>query len=310
MPRTMAALTAALLTLLTVAGCAATAPARGGGDGPLRVVTAFYPLEYLARRIGGPAVTVTELTKPGAEPHDIELNPRQVGDIVDAGLVVYLKGFQPAVDQAVEQEAADRAFDVGTVVDLLPLDAHDPHLPGDEHAEAYGGLDPHVWLDPVRYAQIAAHLGERLAHADPAHATDYTARAAALGTDLDRLHADYAGRLQTCARREIVTSHTAFNYLARRYRLTEIGITGVTPEAEPAPRRLAEVAQQARDTGATTIFFETLVSPKVAQTIADEIGARTAVLDPLEGQPAGDGDYFTVMRANLASLTQALGCTR
>jgi zinc transport system substrate-binding protein len=300
-------LLATLLALSVVAGCgdgAAGSPA----DGKPAVVTAFYPLQFLSERIGGDQVTVSNLTKPGAEPHDVELNPRQVGEINDAALVVYLSGFQPAVDEAVQQGAEDRAFDAGSVVDLLPITAHEEE-PGEEHEEAAGANDPHVWLDPVRFATITDRLGERLAAVDPAHAADYRARAATVHTELDALNEEFATGLKTCARREIVTSHTAFNYLAKRYGLTEIGITGISPEAEPSPQRLAEVAAEARSTGATTIFFETLVSPKVAETIAREVGAKTAVLDPLEGLTEPKSDYFSVMRSNLAALTVALGCT-
>ena len=298
-----ARLPAALLALTVAAGCSpGAAPSGFADDGRLRVVTAFYPLQFLSERIGGDAVTVSQLTKPGAEPHDVELSPRQVGDISDAGLVVYLRGFQPAVDDAVRLEARDRAFDAGSAVELLPYD--------DQDEAAAGGTDPHVWLDPVRYASIAGQVEQRLAAADPAHAADYTARAAAVRAELAALNTEYAQRLRTCARHEIVTSHEAFHYLADRYGLTEVGITGISPEAEPSPGRLAQVADQARKTGTTTIFFETLVSPKVADTLAREIGARAAVLDPIEGLTVPGSDYFSVMRDNLAALTLALGCAR
>ena len=317
-------LLAALLAVSATAGCGAgDAAGAGGGDKP-QVVTAFYPLEFLSREIGGDAVSVSNLTKPGAEPHDVELNPRQVGSISEATLVVYLKGFQPAVDAAVAQEAG-KAFDAASVVELLPATAGPDHEragetgaghdeagaeeAGHEEEAADGAKDPHVWLDPTRFATIAGAVGEQLATADPDHAADHRARAAALRTRLNELDAEFAAKLKTCERREIVTSHTAFNYLARRYDLTEIGITGVSPETEPSPQRLAEVTAEAREHGATTIFFETLVSPKVAETIAREVGATTAVLDPLEGLNEPGADYFSVMRANLAALTGALGCT-
>lgn len=306
MPRRLLAV---LLTLTVATGC--SAQATGSPDGKFSVVTAFYPLEFLSSRIGGDAVTVSNLTKPGTEPHDVELNPRQVGQVADAGLAVHLSGFQPAVDDAIAQEAKGRSFDAATAVDLLPAAEHaEEHAEEgpEEHAEEAGGLDPHVWLDPVRFAAIADKLAERLGQADPAHAADYTARAAALHADLDKLNAEYAAALKTCQRRELVTSHTAFNYLASRYNLTQVGISGISPESEPSPQRLAEVAAEAKSSGTTTIFFETLVSPKVAETIAREVGAKTAVLDPLEGLTEAGSDYFSVMRANLAALTTALGC--
>jgi zinc transport system substrate-binding protein len=307
MMRRLLATTATALLAMAGAGCGAKASGFAA-DGRLDVVTAFYPLQFLSERVGADAVTVSQLTKPGAEPHDVELNPRQVAGISDAGLVVYLQGFQPAVDEAVEQEAADRALDVGATVPLLAAaeDDHE-HVPGEpEHPE--GATDPHVWLDPVRFATIADKLAERLGQADPARAAGYTERARTLHGELAALDTEYATALRTCARRELVTSHTAFRYLADRYRLTEVGITGISPESEPSPQRLAHVAEEARATGTTTIFFETLVSPKVADTIAREVGARTAVLDPLEGLTEPGTDYFSLMRSNLTALTTALGC--
>lgn len=306
-PRRLLAATTAALLVGAAAACGDEASGLGG-DGRIEVVTAFYPLQFLSERVGADAVAVTQLTKPGAEPHDIELNPKQAGQISDAGLVVYLKGFQPAVDEAVQQEAAGKAFDAGAVVELLPAaDGHEDAPDEQEHAD--GAMDPHVWLDPVRFATISDRLAERLGQADPAHAADYTSRARTLHAELDALNTEYTTKLKTCARREIVTSHTAFRYLAARYGLTEVGITGISPESEPSPQRLAQVAEEARATGTTTIFFETLVSPKVADTIAREVGAKTAVLDPLEGLTEPDADYFSVMRGNLTALTTALGCT-
>ncbi|WFE57492.1 metal ABC transporter substrate-binding protein [Micromonospora sp. WMMD712] len=311
----------AAATALVALG-AATACADDGtaGADPQRVdvAAAFYPLQFVAERVGGDAVRVTNLTKPGAEPHDLELTPSQVGEVNRAELIVYLKGFQPAVDEAIAQSDGDRAFDVAGVQPLLAASAggHDHGGEGagqQEHAdeEGNGGKDPHLWLDPTRLAGVADQLAERLGRADPERAADYTARAKTLRADLEKLDADFAAGLKTCQRREIVVSHTAFGYLAERYRLEQVGITGLTPETEPSPQRLAEVAGEAREHGATTIFFETLVSPKVAETIAREIGAQTAVLDPLEGLSADGGgqDYLSVMRTNLQTLRTALSCS-
>jgi zinc transport system substrate-binding protein len=296
----------ALVLLAALTGCGGTS----SDDGKLSVVSAFYPLQFISERVGGDVVSVTNLTKAGAEPHDVELNAGQVGQIADAGLVVYLSGFQPAVDDAVKQNGADRAFDAASAVQLLTAEEADAHAGEEEgHAEESTGTDPHVWLDPTRLATIADKLAERLGQADPDHAADYTSRAAALRAELTTLDSEFTKGLRTCAHREIVTSHTAFHYLADRYDLDQIGITGIDPEAEPSPQRLAAVAAEAKELGATTIFFETLVSPKVAETIAQEVGAETAVLDPLEGLTDENLDYFTVMRGNLATLTKALECS-
>ncbi|MEH0932960.1 metal ABC transporter substrate-binding protein [Micromonospora sp. CPCC 205558] len=306
--RVLAAATT-LLALSAGAGCSTA----GAGADPERVdvVAAFYPLQFLAERIGGDDVRVTNLAKPGAEPHDLELNPSQVGEVSDAELIVYLKGFQPAVDDAVAQNGGDRAFDVTTVQPLLDASAGGHDHEGEEgHTEESGGKDPHVWLDPTRLAGIGDQLAERLGKADPDHAADYTARAATLRADLTTLDSEFKHGLATCQRREIVTSHAAFGYLADRYQLDQVGITGLSPDVEPSPKRLAHVIEEAKEHQATTIFFETLVSPKVAETIAGQVGAQTAVLDPIEGLAAGsNGDYLSVMRTNLRTLQTALSCS-
>jgi zinc transport system substrate-binding protein len=267
-----------------VAGCSG---ASSGSD----VVAAFYPLAYAAERIGGPSLHVDDLTPAGAEPHDLELTPRAVAEIQKAPVVLYLgHGFQPAVSKAVEQAAGQR-------VDVLA------GLPLRTSTGSEEGLtaDPHVWLDPILFARIAKRIGLVL-HRPSAH----------LRRDLVRLDRDYRNGLRSCERREIVTSHAAFGYLAARYHLQQVPITGLTPESEPRPRELARAVQLVRRTHATTVFFETLVSPRLAETVAREVGAHTAVLDPIEGLTATEQEqrlsYLSLMRRNLAALRKALGC--
>lgn len=300
MTRSRPGIAAALLAVLALGLLAPAACTRAGASVPHttgpRVVAGFYPLAWLARRVGGDRISVTDLVKPGAEPHDVELNPRQVTEVADADLVLYLHGFQPATDDAVAAGVRGRALDVARLT---------PGRPDPEHH----GTDPHVWLDPVRMSSLAGAVTDALAAADPAGAGGYRARGAALRADLAALDRAYATGLRDCARREIVTSHAAFGYLADRYHLTQVAISGVTPDAEPTPRRLAHAIDEARRTGAHTIFFETLVSPRVARTVAEAAGARARALDPIEGLPVGStGDYLTFMRANLAELRDALGC--
>jgi zinc transport system substrate-binding protein len=305
-PLTVAVLGLVFAGLAT--GCGAGNPREPGA--PIRVVTGFYPLQYVAQQVGGDRVNVSDLVQPGAEPHDLELSPRQVADVADADLVVYLAGFQPAVDEAVGLDAADSAFDVGTVVALLAAPSQRDRPDASDTETAAGGKDPHLWLDPTRLAGVADSVGQRLATIDPAGAAGYQSRAADLRARLTRLDREYSERLGDCDRRDIVVNHAAFGYLAQRYHLAQIAITGLEPDAEPTPQRLAEVAGAARAHGATTVFFETLVSPAVAKAIAGEVGARTAVLDPIEGLPVGSGeDYESIMRSNLNTLTAALGCS-
>lgn len=274
----------AVLLAVLATGCGGSSPKAGGR---LDVEAAFYPLVYLAQAIGGPDVDVTGLTKAGAEPHEIELSPRQAARLTRADLVVLLKGFQPAVDDAAGQ-GDGRVLDVAKV---QPLEGHDPH----------------VWLDPRRFSAIAEALTDELVRLLPSKEAGIRARAKQLTDDLAALDQDYRAGLTGCARTQIVTSHAAFGYLARAYGLEQVGITGLTPDQEPSPARLAEVARFAQSHHVTTIFFEDLVSPKTAEALADEVGARAQVLSPIESKPKS-GDYLTQMRANLSALRAALGC--
>jgi zinc transport system substrate-binding protein len=300
---------AASVVLLAVTACGAA-----GADGPdagstegLRVTAAFYPVQWAAQRVGGEHVSVHGLTKPGVEPHDLELTPRAVGELAASDVVVYLAGFQPAVDEAVRTQAPDAGFDVSPAADLTLATTAEGH----DHAEAVAARDPHFWLDPVRLEQVATAIGERFATADPAHTADYRARAAALGDDLRALDADFRTGLARCRSHELVTGHAAFGYLAARYGLSQEGIAGVNPDAEPDAATLRELAAHVEQHGVTTVYSEALVDPALAQTLARETGARVAVLDPLEGLTDGSRgrDYLEVMRSNLAVLEQGQGCT-
>lgn len=301
------------LTALSAAACGnstgAAAPTAGSADGPLAVTVGFYPYEFVAQRVGGDDVEVTNLTSPGAEPHDLELSPQQVAGMSETDLVVYSRGFQPAVDEAVDQQASERALDVLTAVDLLEAEEHAEEGEGEEeHAgeEELAG-DPHVWLDPTRLATIAVAVATSLGKVDPERADLFTQRAEELSAELEQLDGDLRTGLASCERKQIVTSHDAFGYLASAYGLEQVSLAGLSPEDEASPKRLAEVATYAKEKGVTTIFFEELVSPKVAQSLAREVGAEAEVLSPLEGPP-DSGDYVSAMRANLESLRTALGC--
>ncbi len=313
---------AVTVTALATTGCGRPEATSAGSSSRTSVAAAFYALEYVVGRVGGDHVDVTGLTKPGLEPHDLELTPRQVGAVVDADLVVYLKGFQPAVDDAVGQGEAAKALDASTVVQMAAEHAdggHEEHAEdehgGDagegagEHAHEGAG-DPHFWLDPTRVATFATAVAKRLAAVDADHAADYTANAERLGGELAALDRDYRDGLRQCERRTFVTSHSAFGYLAERYYLQQVPIAGLSPEVEPSPGRLEEVQDVVRSEDVTTIFYETLTAPDVAESMARDLGVRTDVLDPVEGiTDASPGrDYLAVMRANLDALRKANGC--
>jgi zinc transport system substrate-binding protein len=283
-----------------VAGCG------GGGSktastGKAKVVAAFYPLAEAVRRVGGPHVQVEDLTPAGAEPHDLELRPSQVDDVRTANAVVIMgSGFQPSVERAAHRRPGGHG-----VLEVLPA------VLGDEGR--HEGVDAHVWLDPVLMELLIDQVKGALMPVVPASAKpDLEANASHYRDQVAALDGRYRSGLAQCARKEIVTTHEAFGRLAARYGLTQHAIAGLSPEAEPTPARIAELADLVRTHGVTTIFTEELVSPRVAQALAREAHVRTDVLSPIEGltsteRKAGD-NYLSLMDRNLGKLRAALGC--
>lgn len=323
-------------TLMTITACGTS----GGGaddsgvspaDADLTVVTGVYPLEWLAREIGGDGVAVTQLTEPGTEPHDLELTGRQVGEVSEADIAFYVEGLQPAVDDAVAQEAPDSALDVGEIVHLRPASGEDEHAE-DDHAEDdhghsheeegeeehaaeeehdHGEHDPHFWLDVDLMAETARALGDRMSEVDPEGADTYEQGVESVTADLEAIGQEYEEGLASCDKHDVVVGHTAFTYLTEAYGLEQVGVSGVDPDTEPSPSQIAAITDIVRERDITTVFTEPLMPAETADTIAAETGAEVRVLDPLEGvtdDSPGD-DYPSIMRGNLAALTDALGCS-
>lgn len=306
----VALVAAAGLGLGTLTACSG-ANAAGNTD-KFDVVASFYPMAFLAEQIGGDHVNVTSLTEPGQEPHDLEISAKQTAQLQESDAVLYLKNLQPSVDDAVAQSEVKTKIDAAS---LTTLEKHGNEVGGhaaehDDHEdEELSGLDPHIWLDPVRYAQVAEGVGKAFEKADPDHAADYEKNTATLVKKLDALHTEFEDGLADTKTKVFVTTHAAFGYLAERYGLTEEAINGLDPESEPSAARVKELEKMAKADGVTTVFYETLVSDKTAKTIATDSGLRTDVLDPIEGitdKSRGD-DYFSVQRANLKALETALG---
>ncbi|MCQ9130590.1 MULTISPECIES: metal ABC transporter substrate-binding protein [Streptomyces] len=302
---------AAALGLGSLSACSSDSAAAGNTD-KFDVVASFYPMAFLAERIGGDHVHVTSLTQPGQEPHDLEISARQTAALQESDAALYLKNLQPSVDDAVAQSEVKTKIDAAS---LTTLEKHGNEVGGhaaehDDHAdEELSGLDPHIWLDPVRYAQVAEGVGKAFEKADPAHAADYKTNTAALVKQLGDLNTEFEKGLAHTRTRVFVTTHAAFGYLAERYGLTEEAINGLDPESEPSAARVRELEKMTKADGVTTVFYETLVSDKTARTIASDAHLRTDVLDPIEGitKKSRGTDYFAVQRANLKALQTALG---
>ncbi|MEU9582686.1 metal ABC transporter substrate-binding protein [Streptomyces werraensis] len=319
------ALTAvAALGFGTLTACSSDSAA-AGDTGTFDVVASFYPMAFLAERIGGDHVHVTSLTQPGQEPHDLEISAKQTAQLEESDAALYLKGLQPSVDDAIGQSPIATKIDAA---ELTALEEHgteaghgeehgDEHAHEDEHADEdehghdhdHEGGDPHIWLDPVKYAEVAEGVGKAFQKADPDHAADYRKNTATLVKDLKALDQKFRTGLANRKTDVFVTTHAAFGYLAERYGLTEEAISGLDPDTEPSGARVKELQKIAKEDGVTTVFYETLVSDRTAKTLAGDTGLRTDVLDPVEGitDHSRGEDYFQVMEANLTALRTALG---
>lgn len=284
----------------------------GGSDKPV-VVTGCYALTYITEQVAGDSVEIMNLAKPGVDPHGLELSVAEVAQLQEADLILQIPGFQAALDDAIEsKDLAENTLDLSEVIDLLPAAAHgeeDEHDHEEEGGEEgheehdHGAFDPHFWFDPTRLAAVGDAIGERLAEIDPDHADTFSTNA----TDAHELLGDLDAELEESfgavdGEKDFVTSHTAFAYLADRYGLEQIGITGIDPEVEPSPKRLLELQKVIEDKGVSTVYFETTASPKVAQTLAENVGVEAEELDNLETQVSEDTDYAEVMRETAEKL--------
>jgi zinc transport system substrate-binding protein len=283
MKRWVLVLTLALLPATT--GCSALSSASSPG---LQVAASIYPIAWISQQVAGQPVEL--LTTPGVEPHDFELTIAETAQIADADLVVYERGLQPAVDEAVDDNAPGDTLDAARVVGL-------------------DGEDPHFWLDPVRMEGLTRAVADHLSRVVPSRAAEFRRNAAAVERSLGRLDTAYRNGLAHCVRHTIVVSHEAYGYLGRRYGLSVDSISGLSPEDPPTPAHLAQLQDLIRSDGITTVFSEPLGNFKVPDAVYGDLGVKVVTLDPIEGQTDPAQDYLDVMRSNLVKIQEANGCT-
>ncbi len=260
----------------------------------ITVVTSFYPLADFTKNIGGDLVNAVNITPAGAEPHDYEPTPQDIAAVYSAKLFIFNgNGFDPWADK-------------------LASDLHAKNIVTLRMGDQFTSTDPHFWLDPINAERESTVIADALIQIDPAHADVYAKNKDAYLLQLGALHQMYENGLKQCQSRQIVTTHNAFHYLSLRYQLTNLYILGLSPDEEPTPQVIAQIVETAKKQHVGYIFFETLVNPKLAQTIATEIGAKTLVLNPIEGltdHEIQEGkNYISLMKDNLTSLRTALVC--
>lgn len=268
----------------------------------LVIATSIYPLQFLTSQLVGDEVNVFNLTPAGIEPHDFEPSPRDLAQIERSKLLIINGG---------SLEAWLSEYQVPPNTKLVNVGESLMNLKFEDEGEVVS--DPHIWLSPVLAKEISKVIATSLKVADPDNSANFERRLQILEGKLDELNAKFKNGLASCKTREFITSHAAFGYLANTYKLTQIPISGISPDEEPSLKKLSEISNMAKQKGIKYIFFESLVSPKFAETIATEIGAQTLTLDPIEGISVDDmkagKNYFTIMEENLKNLRTALSCT-
>jgi zinc transport system substrate-binding protein len=272
----------------------------------VKVVTSFYPLYFLASQIGGDKVEVSNITPAGAEPHEYEPTARDMAGVENSNLLVLNGGGLESWGTSIENNLNNDKNKVVTASEGLMTNFIEE--------EGQKKIDPHVWLSPILFKQMADKIENGLSEADPRNASYYKSNANSLKEQLSKLDEEFKKGLTSCMTNNIITSHSAFGYLAQSYNLKQVSITGLSTEEEPSSREMIEIVKFAKDNNVKYIFFESLVSPKLSETIAKEVGAKTLVLNPIEGLTEDEiklgEDYFSVMKENLTNLKIALQCTQ
>ncbi len=304
-----------LITFFVLSGCSEN-PSAGSKntEGKLQVYTSIYPLYDFAKKIGGQYVSVTNLIPPGTDPHSFELLPRDMSKLSEADLLVFNGGgFEPWVERVNQILDSDqvKVVDSTAQISLIEGHAHHEHGHGDEHEHPANGNDPHVWLDPQLAKQQAASIRDALVQLDEAHKSYYTENYDQLASKLDQLDQEFKEMVAQAPKKQFAVSHASFSYLAKRYGLEQIAISGLSPSDEPGPQELKKVIEQVKEHDIDVILFETLVSNKMAGVVKKEVKAETMVLNPLEGLTETEmkqgEDYFSVMYKNKENLAKALG---
>ena len=311
--RLSALVCACTLSLSLLTGCGTQPADTAADDGRLRVLTSFYPMYDFACKIGGDCIDVTNMVPSGTEPHDWEPSTNDLKNLEKADVFIYNGAdMEPwADDLLVSRSDMLHVVEASENVELRTTDGEHEHAHEHEDADHHhGDFDPHVWLDPENAKIEMEAIRDALCAADPENSTVFQSNYEKYAAELDVLDAEFREKLAPLPNRTIVVAHEAFGYLCDAYGLTQVGIEGLSPDSEPDPGRMAEVIDFVREHSISTIFFEELVSPKVAEAIASETGAQAKMLSPLEGlsdeQAAAGADYFSVMHDNLAALMEAL----
>lgn len=302
--------------VLGLSACSSSSSHADENNAQITVAASFYPIEEIARRVGGTYIDVVELTPAGQGAHDVQLTAKQLTVLSSASAVFYISdGFQPDVEKAVASLPSKVIpVDLLQTVTLLDVVAQLDGTEGETDGEVLAsGKDPHVWLDPANMIAMTTAVADSLSQLKPEFATEFNAAAKSYIAELQALGSEIDTKLATCESRALVTSHRAFAYLAKRANVRQVAIAGVNPEEEPSAKSLEAIAAFAKANKVSTIFFETLLPADLAKTLADKVGATADLLDPIEGISSEDlasgASYISIQRDNLSRIAKGLRCS-
>jgi zinc transport system substrate-binding protein len=313
----------AIVAILLVAGC--TNNVKQDSNDKISVVTTLFPLYEFAKEVGGNKVEVTLLLPPGAEAHTFEPKPSDIQKINNADVFLYIgAGMEPWAHDIVEGSNNKDLLiiDASSKVSLIKSEEHDEHEHEaekheheEEHEEEHqhGEYDPHIWLDFENDKKIVDAIAQTFSEKDPKNKEIYMKNAQEYNSKLSSLNQKYSAGLTNCKQNEFISGgHNAFAYLAHKYNLESISAFGISPDSEPTPQKIKEIVDLTKEHGIKYIYFEKLVNPKMAETIAEEADAKTLVLNPahnlLKEQFQQGVTFISLMEENLQNLKIGLEC--
>ncbi len=301
-----------IIFFIFISGCSNASQTKGVNEETkkLQIVTTFYPMYFFAQKVAGHTANVELLIPNGVEPHDWDPTSKEMAKIQDAVMFIYNSRYFETWTEKVFK-SIDRSnlkvVEASKGIELMDADSEKE----DNHQQEHKSFkDPHVWLSPVLAQQEVDNITQALKQKDPKNKDQYEKNAAAFKSQLADLDSLYKETIDKAKIKEFVTQHASFGYLAKQYGLTQIPIAGLSPDVEPTLGKLEELVKLTNEKNVKIIYFEGLTSSKVAQTLAKEIGAKTEVLNPLEGLTKEDEekglDYIGVMEKNLEALKKSV----
>lgn len=296
-----------LILILTITGCAKEVDNKSQEDGKIEIYASIYPLYDFATKIGGERVNVNLIVPPGAEPHNWEPTAKLLVRMKESDIIVYngggMESWIERVKGAIDDEQV-HFINSSEGIDLLMNSGE--HHEGDNH----GKYDPHIWLDPINAIKQGENIKNALIKIDGANKSYYDENYQKFVADMKELDSQYREAISNSPRKELVVSHAAFGYLANRYELVQIPIKGITPQEEPTPSKMAEIADMIKEKDIKYIFLESLSNDRISKVLAEDTGVEVMTLDTLGGlspEQMESSDYISVMEQNLKKIIKALG---